>query len=243
MSEHQQAWLVRKAKTHYIGPFHTDEIRNLIRESELGAYDEVSLSGQPWRYLKDTPAFVQLIEEVIPHADDEQTLRLSDEKTAITEPAVQKVPSKPAVIEMVKTSSPPKRMRSPSRLSQVGLIGGFCVVIGLVVWALLPTSKRTTALPDIDFPAGEITQPQLKELSETFKQFNLLFFQGKLEESAGEFQKAADLYNQALKYNPDDLKAKVRLTALGLYTGKKQNDLRQDFLKILSVEDLEKSLW
>ena len=57
-------WLIRKAKKHYIGPFDTSEVKKLIRELEVGGYDEISRSAQPWHYLKDCPPFVELVEDL-----------------------------------------------------------------------------------------------------------------------------------------------------------------------------------
>ena len=68
----QKEWLIRRAKKHYVGPFDTDEVKKLIRRSEIGAYDEIARSAEGFRYLKDAPLFASLIEEAGLHAVDEK---------------------------------------------------------------------------------------------------------------------------------------------------------------------------
>jgi len=246
-------WLIRRAKRHYIGPFDAETVKQLIRDAELGPYDEVSRSGQGWYALKDCPPFNRIIEEIIPHAAEEKTIRLTkDEITSVTKPGagptVPSVPRQPApetvstprVIDLEKKPTKGARVLSSSLYTWVAVIFSGVVFVG-VIWVLQPSREDRPPEPRETTRQGTITEPKLKALSETFQQFNLLFYQGKLEESAGQYQKAIQLYKQALRYHPKNIQAKVRLVALEYLNDQNIVFARKKFLRLLASRELSKT--
>src|SRR3989344_111255 len=75
-----KAWLIRKAKKHYLGPFDTAAVKKLIRESEVSPYDEIARSEQPWAYFKDCLPFSQIFEEMTTSPTEEKTINLQEEE-------------------------------------------------------------------------------------------------------------------------------------------------------------------
>ncbi|HBQ20591.1 MAG: hypothetical protein A2Z91_07390 [Deltaproteobacteria bacterium GWA2_38_16] len=247
MASSPKEWLVRKAKRHYIGPFDTETVKKLIREAEIGAYDEIARSEQPWGYVKDCPPFSQYVEE-------EKTVNLSPEEvTSVTQPGVKgytapPVSSKPLPpkLKEVPLSPKPIEMVPLYKRRWVPWIGGssLLVIFMVVIWRILPHPEIKkpfeSELSTVSVNQKEKTPP-LEEISDVFQKVNVLFYQAKIEESAGEYKKAHELYQKALSLNPADVRAKVRLLALDLQENKNSDQLRTQFLTLLSDRQLPKT--
>src|SRR3989338_8015298 len=245
-----KVWLIRKAKKQYLGPFDTAAVKKLIRESEVNPYDEIAHSEQPWTYFKDCPPFSQVFEEMTVSPTEEKTINLSSEEEvtsilSIKEKQKSKIPPHPSknVIELER-----KKKDRPRPFPVWGLaqwIGGsaLLIVCAVAIWNLIPPKKQEVSMPQIP-PLVEDKipgQPQLEALSETFKQSNVLFYQGRLEESAGQYQNALSLYEKAMELNPNDIAIKIRLIALGLGQNKSVPEMRKQFLKLLLDSSLSRS--
>lgn len=233
----KKEWLIRKSKKHYLGPFDIDQVKKLIRESEAGGYDEIARSTEGFRYFKDSPLFAPFIEEASSHAADEKTVNLSLEQT-ITGVSSQKrkkqqkeIPKKP-VIDLKRIKPEKIRIKKTSR-QFISFFLLICVASFLLLWALFPLFQKEKAPAEL--PGAAISpDAKLQELTRTLEQFNLHFYQGRLEESAEEYDKAIELYKKALEYEPDDIRAKIRLTALDFQKNGDVQKSRRSYLKLLT---------
>lgn len=230
----RKEWLIRKSKKHYLGPFDTDQVKKLVRESEAGGYDEIARSTEGFRYFKDSPLFAPFIEEASPHAADEKTVNLSLEQTITgVSSAKQKrqqkeIPEKP-VIELRQVK--PEKIRIKKTLRRfISFFLLISVASSLLLWALFQRQKTPAELPG----AAVSPDTKLQELTRTLEQFNLHFYQGRLEESAEEYDKAIGLYKKALEYEPDDIRAKIHLTALDFQKNGDVQKARRSYLKLLT---------
>ncbi len=232
----KKEWLIRKSKKHYFGPFDTDQVKKLIRESEAGSYDEIARSTESFRYFKDSPLFAPLIEEVSPHAADEKTVNLSLEQTITVVSSEERkrqqkeIPKKPVIdLQRIKPEKIQIKKRSWRFISFFLLI---CITSSLLLWAIFQKEKAHIPSP-VASPAVS-PDTKLQELTRTLEQFNLHFYQGRLEESAEEYDKAIELYKKALEYKPDDIRAKIHLMALDFQKNGDVQKSRRSFLKLLT---------
>lgn len=230
----KKEWLIRKVKKHYLGPFDTDQIKKLIRNSEISAYDEIARSSEGFRYVKDSPLFAPFIQEAVPHAIDEKTVNLSLEETvtatgpagAIPRNKKPLLPKRPVIeLEKIEVSKREKKRRLPLPLAFL-LIG---VTSAIFIWAVYQKQRGSQSISPSVAPPGT----QLQELTQTLEQFNFYFYQGRLEESAEEYDRAIELYEKALEYKPDDHRAKINLAMLSFRKSGDIQKTRQTLLKLL----------
>ena len=240
-------WLIRRAKKYYLGPFDRDTVQKMILDADLGAYDEISKSGNSWMYLKDCPPFMQWVEKMAPHGSEERTIKLTDEEiTRVTSPGG--FPLKPQAKDKIIDLKPKavhrpetQRWHWPSSRFVGGVGALLAVVLSVVIWFRNMPQKGPADSSVEDFPTSDlpVVDPKLKELSETFQQYHVYLYQGELEEKAGNLQAAMALYRKAIQSKASDLKAQIRLTALQLHLEKDFEKVRLDFLKILSEQDIQ----
>ncbi len=242
-----KAWLIRKAKKQYLGPFDTAAVKKLIRESDVSPYDEIARSEHPWVYLKDCLPFSQVFEEMTVSPTEEKTMNLSSEEEVTSVLSIQgkykeKQKTKKTVIELEKKREDQAKSFLVARMAK--WMGGSVILMicAFIIWKLIPHKKQGVSVPQIpSLIEDKISQPQLEALSETFKQSNILFYQAKQEESAGQYQNAFSLYEKALELNPNDMNIKIRLLGLGIPENKSVSDLRRQFLKFLLEPGLTRS--
>lgn len=224
----RKEWLIRKAKSHYIGPFDTEFVKKLLQEAQVSGYDEIARSDGSWRYIKDCPAFSEFIEDLSLTKTEEKTVNLSIDK------------AKPSVIELQK-KKPPSSFRN--------FILVFFFLSGTIVsiYFFKPEKKTLTPLKirTNEEDSSSFDEKPLEALSEAFEKFNISFFQAKLEESAGNIDKAISLYQEALSLKPPlshEVKIKIRLLALQVETREKSaSQARLEFLKLLTIPKIPKS--
>jgi tetratricopeptide (TPR) repeat protein len=232
----KKEWLIRKSKKHYLGPFDTDQVKKIIRESEAGGYDEIARSTESFRYFKDSPLFAPLIEEVSPHAADEKTVNLSLEQTITAVSSRERkrrqkeIPKKPVIdLQRMKPEKIQIKKRSFWKIGRfIPVFLLICIASSLLLWALFQKEKAPLPSPAVS------PDTKLQELTRTLEQFNLHFYQGRLEESAEEYDKAIELYKKALEYKPDDIRAKIHLIALDFQKNGDIQKSRRSFLKLLT---------
>ncbi len=218
MADDRKEWLVRQDKKNYIGPFSTASLRQLIREMKIDASDEIARSAGQWCKLKDSPTFSSLFGGGDTRSDEEKTIRLLPEEKTVS-------------VEIQKRQTFKWRWA-----------GGFLlllVVFGFFLYLTSPPKQEKVS--KVIHSEGEVTEPTLKVLSEALQQYNLVFYQGKLEESAGEYKKAIQSYQRALKFNPTDTRAKLRLIVLQLLAQENIAGFRKELLTLLGTRNLEKS--
>ena len=244
-----KAWLIRKAKKHYLGPFDTAAVKKLIRESEVSPYDEIARSEQAWMYLKECLPFSQVFEEMTLSPTEEKTINLASEEEVTSvlsykEKQKDKIPSPPSktIIDLQKKEERGTRP-FPFWVLAKGIGGSALLVLcAFMIWKLLPPKKQEVIVPQIpSLVEDKVHEPQLEALSETFRESNILFYQGRQEESAGQYQNALSLYEKALELNPNDIAIKIRLIALGLGQNKPISDMKKQFLKLLLESGLTRS--